>query len=61
MEFGRKYSQEDARVKTGAIYDTMKSIMQVVNRSGISTAEAADQLAEQRIEKASNGREIYLP
>ena len=61
MEFGRKYSQEDARVKTGAIYDTMRSIMQVVNRSGISTAEAADQLAEQRIEKASNGREIYLP
>lgn len=60
MEFGREYSQEDARVKTAAIYDTMKSIIQTVNAKGMSTAQAANHLAEERIEKESQGRGLYL-
>ena len=60
MEFGREYSQEDARVKTAAIYDTMKSIIQTVNAKGMSTAQAANHLAEQRIERETQGRGLYL-
>jgi glutamate dehydrogenase/leucine dehydrogenase len=60
MEFGRTYLEKDAVQKTSAIYDTMKTIIQIVAEKGISTATAANQLAEQRIKNLPGDQGIYL-
>ncbi len=60
MEFGRQYSKDDAQIKTAEIYRTMKLIIQRATEEGLSTAEAANRFAEQRIEKEGQDQGIYL-
>ncbi len=58
-EVGTTYSEEAALEKTGRIYDTVTRIIDISKSQGITTAEAADRLAEERLEQARNVRTIH--
>ncbi|MEE9262433.1 MAG: leucine dehydrogenase, partial [Dehalococcoidia bacterium] len=49
-EVGATYSEARARQKTERIYDTTQRVIHMAAREGITTAQAADRLAEERIE-----------
>lgn len=48
-EIGRPYSEEAARAHVERIYDAVDKVIQTAKRAGISTARAADRVAEERI------------
>jgi leucine dehydrogenase len=48
-ELGRTYDREAAMEKTSHIYESMEQVFSIAKAQGITTAEAADHLAEQRI------------
>ncbi|MBI2846326.1 MAG: Glu/Leu/Phe/Val dehydrogenase [Chloroflexi bacterium] len=54
------YDQDAAMEKTGRIYNTLEQIFAISKAEGISTAKAADRLAEERIQHARRVRHIYL-
>ncbi len=59
FEVGRSYNEEAAREKTARIYDTVQRLIDLSKRNGISTARAADRLAEERLDgvrKVRKGR-----
>ena len=58
-EVGTSYSEEAALEKTGRIYGTMTRIIDTSKSQGITTAKAADRLAEERIEQTRNVRTIH--
>ena len=49
FEIGRSYDVEAAKEKTAAIFETMERVLSISARDGISTARAADRLAEERL------------
>lgn len=49
------YSQERAYRKVAGIYDQLKTVFALAKKESICTAEAADRLAEARLESASRG------
>ncbi len=49
---GRDTSDERMRRKVGHIYEQTLEVIRVSRQRGISTADAADRLAEERIERA---------
>lgn len=51
-EIGRTYDADAATEHTAAIYDTMTRVIGMANEQGITTAHAADTLAEERIAAA---------
>ncbi|MFH1140898.1 MAG: Glu/Leu/Phe/Val dehydrogenase dimerization domain-containing protein, partial [Chloroflexota bacterium] len=59
-EVGATYSEEAAREKTARIYENTQRVIAISKREGISTARAADHLAEERIAAVRKVRRIYL-
>lgn len=51
-EIGMTYNEARAREKTLGIYETMERVLRMSKREDISTARAADRLAEERIASA---------
>ena len=60
FEVDTSYSEEAATEKTARIYNTMEQVISTAKSQKITTAQAADRLAEQRIEQARGVRRIYL-
>ncbi len=52
FELGQPYDAEGARTKTAGIYETMQRVLVIAEAEGITTAEAANHIAEERIAKA---------
>ena len=59
-EVGMTYSEEAAMEKTARIYQTLESIIAASRSRGITTAQAANQLAEERITSVRKVRKGYL-
>ena len=55
-EIGRDYSAEEARRKTGQIYDTLTGVFTSARAEGISTDEAARRMAQSRVDAVRNIR-----
>ena len=60
-EIGGNYSVERATEIAGRIYGTMENVIRTSAKEGIPTAEAADRLAEERINSAKKTGGIYIP
>lgn len=58
FEMGREYHWEDAEVVVRRIFDNTKAVLDRAARANISTARAADEVAEERIAK---GEKTGLP
>ena len=56
FELGRTYDRDAAMEKTAHIYDTMGRVIATSNREDITTAEAANRIAEERLEAARRDR-----
>jgi valine dehydrogenase (NAD+) len=54
------FSFERAKAKAAAIFDTTRGVLQTAASEGISTARAADQLAERRMAEIGRLRGIWL-
>lgn len=59
-EVGTTYGEEAAMEKTARIYETTQRVIAISKREGISTARAADHLAEERISAMRKVRKVYL-
>ncbi|MBI4312675.1 MAG: Glu/Leu/Phe/Val dehydrogenase [Chloroflexi bacterium] len=59
-EVDSRYSEQAAREKTARIYDTMQRVFGTSKRDGISTARAADRLAEERIASVRRVRRVHM-
>ncbi len=57
-EVGGKYSADAALEKTSHIYDTMERIIATARAQGITTARAADAMAEERIAAAREAKHV---
>jgi valine dehydrogenase (NAD+) len=55
------YRPDRARAAVGRIFDTVASVLQVAEADGVTTAEAADRRAEQRIVALSAVHQIRPP
>ncbi len=53
------YSEPRAEARSRRVYDTTERVLALAKHEGISSAEAADRYAEQRIEAISRVRHIY--
>jgi len=53
-EMNGSYNEHIAIEKTSQIYATMQKVIAISKKQGVTTAKAADQLAEERIERAKN-------
>ena len=58
-EIGGNYNGERAREMTERIYQTMERVLHIASRDEITTAQAADRLAEERINSIRSVRGIY--
>ncbi|WP_010284537.1 branched-chain amino acid dehydrogenase [Bacillus timonensis] len=54
------YNQERALKKVESLYDTIEKVIEIAKRDGIPTYQAADRLAEERIEKMRSSRSQFL-
>jgi len=54
------FNFERAKLRATKIYDTTKRVFEVAAAEGISTAVAADRIAERRMSDVGRLREIYL-
>lgn len=54
------YNQDRALKKVESIYDTISKVIEIAKRDGIPTYQAADRLAEERIERMRNSRSQFL-
>ncbi len=52
FEVGATYDENAARAKTAELYDTMQRVLRLADANGVTTAEAANRIAEQRIAAA---------
>ena len=52
FELGQPYDREGARAKTAAIHETMQRVLTIADTEGVTTAEAANRLAEERLAAA---------
>ena len=59
-EVGMDYNEKAAMEKTARIYDTIERVIFIAKKDDVSTATAADRLAEERIDSARKVRNIYL-
>ena len=60
MEMGQPYDEEASLEKVARIYDTVERVIYQARTSGITTAQAADRLAEERIAAMRRVKGIYL-
>ena len=49
FELGQPYDREAARAKTASIHETMQRVLAIADAEGVTTAEAANRLAEERL------------
>ena len=54
------YDAEAARLKTAQIYNTMEQVIALAKAEGVSTARAADRIAEARIEAVARMKSMHL-
>ncbi|MBC8589632.1 Glu/Leu/Phe/Val family dehydrogenase [Wansuia hejianensis] len=54
------YNAERAMARAGAIYDSVKKIIEISKRDNIPTYKAADRMAEERIASMAKIKTIYL-
>jgi leucine dehydrogenase len=54
------YNRDRAYAKVGQIYDKLLRIFQMAEKEGVTTAEAADRLAEDRIARIHRLKRIYV-
>lgn len=54
------YDREEAERKTKGIYDRLLEVFRISKEEGIPTSEAADRMAEMRIQKIGNVRKNYI-
>ena len=54
------YNKERAMNRASGIYDSVKKIIEISKRENIPTYQAADRMAEERIEKMGKVKTIYL-
>ncbi|WP_338470201.1 branched-chain amino acid dehydrogenase [Niallia sp. XMNu-256] len=54
------YNEERALKKVEAIYQNIEKVFEISKRDDIPTSEAADRMAEERIEKIRNSRNQFL-
>jgi leucine dehydrogenase len=59
-EIGMAYDPELAREKTERIYESMEQVIRISREEGISTAQAADRLAEERLNSVRRIKRIYI-
>lgn len=59
-EVGAPYSVERAREMTERIYETTQRVIAMARDKDITTAEAANRLAEERLESVRKAKHIYL-
>ena len=52
FEVGREYDEAAARAKTARIYDTLERVFAMAQERGVTTAAAADLIAEERLAAA---------
>ena len=57
FEVGAEYDREAARAKTAQIYDTLERVLAVAEERGVTTAAAADLIAEERLAAARAARD----
>ncbi|HEY8552862.1 MAG TPA: Glu/Leu/Phe/Val dehydrogenase dimerization domain-containing protein [Thermaerobacter sp.] len=55
------YDRDRAFARVATIYDKIKAILAMAREQGITTAEAADRLAEQRIRAIAQLRRLHMP
>ena len=60
-EIGSPYNQDRARKKTERIYDLMGRVIEVSRHEEISTARAADRIAEERLASVQAIKTFYRP
>ena len=60
-EIGSPYNAERAREKTERIYELMGRVIQVSKQEEISTARAADRIAEERLASVQAIKTFYRP
>ena len=58
-EIGSPYREDRAREMTERIYETMERVLHIASRDEIPTAQAADMLAEERINSVKRLKGIY--
>ena len=58
-EIGREYNPDRAREKTERIYEITEKVIAISKREEISTAKAADRLAEDRLKSVRGIRQVY--
>jgi len=54
------YNRERAMNRASNIYNVVKKVIEISKRENISTAKAADRMAEERIEKIGRTKTIYV-
>ena len=59
MEVGQPYNEEAAMERVARIYDTMTTVISTAESEGISTALAADRIAEERINGTRRVKEVH--
>ena len=57
----RGYQPERAKASVEGVYRTLREVFGVARQSGISTADAADRFAEERIERIGRVRRYWVP
>ena len=60
-EVDADYSAERSREMTERIYETMERVLRIASREEMPTAQAADRLAEERLQSVRSLRGIYRP
>ncbi|MFS8641271.1 MAG: leucine dehydrogenase [Symbiobacteriaceae bacterium] len=55
------YDRERAFAKVATIYDKVRAVLHIARKEGITTAEAADRLAERRLAEIGRLRRFHLP
>ena len=59
-EIGRPYQEEEAMERVARIADSVEKVLSISKDENISTAKAADWLAEMRIKSVRRAKGIYL-
>lgn len=54
------YNRERAMTKVKGIYDTIEKVFEIAKRDGIPSYQAADRLAEERIESLRKSRNMFV-
>ena len=57
----RGYQPERAKTSVEGVYRMLREVLAIARQSGISTADAADRFAEERIDRIGRVRRYWVP